>query len=161
MSLDIVIRKFIAKDADKIIQLNTEDLAGTISEDSQILKEYFDEYIKNPDSTAYFIAEIDKELVGYVYGAPLIDSDDDFFFEEIDNKTQAYIIEYILIKESQRGKGISKMLYNTIMSQASQEGYERLVTLVSKNNENSLRLQRSLGMKEILSKDSYLFSLEL
>ena len=77
----------------------------------------FQEYWKNP--RAFGVKDDDGKIVGYL----------EFDTEEWNNRI---IMTQLLVDESQRGKGIGKMLFDFVKNFAKQEDY-RIITLETQN----------------------------
>ena len=71
MSLDIIIRKFVAEDVTNLITLFDESQPGAIAEDIEVTRQYLLDYAANPDSDTYFLAEMNGKLIGYILGGML------------------------------------------------------------------------------------------
>lgn len=162
MSLDIIIRKFVAEDVTNLITLFDESQPGAIAEDIEVTRQYLLDYAANPDSDTYFLAEMNGKLIGYILGIPLQDlNEDDPLMEIVDNPDNMYYCEMVFVTDSQRGQGVSKLLYKTIMDYAISQGYNEIISMVSGDNEASLSLHRSFGMQEELLRKSFVFRLRL
>jgi phosphinothricin acetyltransferase len=61
-----------------------------------------------------------------------------------------YTVEVsVYVEESQRGKGISKMLLRSLIDRAKETNHHALIAGISADNEISINLHRSLGFTEV------------
>jgi predicted GNAT superfamily acetyltransferase len=162
MSLDIILRKFAEEDAADLIALSIERQPGATIEEIEEMRKYLCDFHQNPSSTTYFVAEKNGKLIGYIMGMPMKDFEkEDPLLEKVHDPEVTYYCQDVFVTETERRKGVSKMLYRVIMNYALEEGYKEIAAVVTKDNEPSIMLHRSFGMTEESIDRSIIFKLQL
>ena len=106
--------------------------------------EYYDisEFIKSNDAEL-FVATINNEIVGSGYG--LIKQNKNHFA----HKEHGYV-GFMFVKDEHRGKGISKLILNTIFDWFKNRGIKETRLQVYQENSSAIKAYEKVGFKKNL-----------
>ena len=109
-----------------------------------------------------FVAELNKEIAGTIvaYDGAKTETLRKPFFEyistrfhsnafkmELESKAGEFYIDTLSVDPKFQGKGIGKLLINTVIIEAKRLGFKRVGLLVSSTNPNAKRLYEKVGFK--------------
>lgn len=97
------------------------------------------ENLENP-SSIYLCCKSDSEIVGFAGISIILDT------AELNN---------IVIKKSQRGKGLSSLLLEELIKIAKSRGCKRINLEVAKSNEIAINLYKKFGFKQVGLRPGY------
>ena len=134
MTQDITVRQMEEKDIDSLVIIEEECFSLPWSK-----KAFQESYVK--DYAYFFVAEIDKEIVGYV-GLYKMGND-------------GYITN-IVISSLHRRKGIGYKLMSSVLDFAKRENMEHITLEVRESNIPAIALYEKLGFVKVgIRKDFY------
>jgi ribosomal-protein-alanine N-acetyltransferase len=134
MTQDITVRQMEEKDIDSLVIIEEECFSLPWSK-----KAFQESYVK--DYAYFFVAEIDKEIVGYV-GLYKMGNDGD--------------ITNIGISSLHRRKGIGYKLMSSVLDFAKRENMEHITLEVRESNIPAIALYEKLGFVKVgIRKDFY------
>lgn len=128
---NLIIRECTYEDLDKIISLQQqweiEDIThGFVPADKRYLEEKVGKY--------FYIAELNSEIVGFVYGTVHNAENIGIF-----NEGEAYIqVDDIYISQNNRGTGLGNILLEKILNTAKESGIERSLIYSSTKDMDSI-----------------------
>lgn len=122
---ELVIRKMKANDIDDVVKVESESFKDPWPKDI-----FYQEIIVN-DHAHYFVAQLDKEIIGYAG-----------FWAVIDDAQ----ITNVAIKPRYRGYKMGEKLFEYTCQQAMNLGVKRLSLEVRKSNTIAQRMYRKFGL---------------
>jgi N-acetylglutamate synthase-like GNAT family acetyltransferase len=128
---NLIIRECTYEDLDKIISLQQqweiEDITyGFVPADKSYLEEKIGKY--------FYIAELNSEIIGFVYGTVHKAENIGIF-----NEGEAYIeVDDICISQNNRGAGLGNVLLEKILNMAKENGIERSLVYSSTKDMDSI-----------------------
>ena len=134
MTQDITVRQMEEKDIDSLVIIEEECFSLPWSK-----KAFQESYVK--DYAYFFVAEVDKEIVGYV-GLYKMGNDGD--------------ITNIAISSLHRRKGIGYKLMSSVLDFAKRENMEHITLEVRESNIPAIKKKKKLGFVKVgIRKDFY------
>ncbi len=142
------IRKAKIQEIDKIRKLNTAIFMSNSAYDDDIIpqfadteigKKYFEKAIKRTDG-CFFVAEENKQLIGYTNGGAL-----DLAYR----KSKYFEIENLGVLPGAKRKGVGTQLIEAIQTWAKEHGYQKIYLESYIRNKEALAFYRKQGYIDI------------
>jgi GNAT superfamily N-acetyltransferase len=131
---DIIIRRAVKEDCSRIMEL-VQELAEYEKAPGEVTVslKHFEEsgFGKNPVWWA-FVAETGNNIVGFAL----------YYVRYSTWKGQAMYLEDILVTHAMRGKGIGKMLFERLIEEAKEKGFNRIAWQVLDWNEPAINFYK-------------------
>ncbi|MES1221221.1 MAG: GNAT family N-acetyltransferase [Bacteroidota bacterium] len=132
--MDIKIRKAVKEDCPRLMELIRE-LADYEKAPNEVTvtMEHFEEsgFGKNPVWWS-FVAEVNGQVVGFAL----------YYTRYSTWKGQAMYLEDILVTNEMRGKGIGKLLFDRLIEEAKEKGWNRILWQVLDWNEPAINFYK-------------------
>lgn len=110
-----------------------EKMSKTEQENTLITKK--SEFKKNCQTGFSFVAEINNQIVGFI------------FSQETSPFTDKIYVRHIAIHPDYQAKGIGKKLYKSLMGKAKKTGKKEIIATINPDNPPSIKLHEQLGFK--------------
>lgn len=132
--MEITIRKAVKKDCPRLLEL-VQELADyeKAPDEVTVSLEHFEEsgFGKSPVWWA-LVAEVDNVIVGFAL----------YYIRYSTWKGQAMYLEDILVTKAMRGKGIGKMLFDSLIKEAKEKKFSRIAWQVLDWNEPAINFYK-------------------
>lgn len=103
------------------------------------LKDFEERFFNITKQDAWIVCEIDKQIAGYAYSAPL--------FERAAFNWDTEFSIYL--NENYHSKHIGTALYHCLLDIAKLQGYYNIYSLIESSNTPSIEMHKKFGFKEI------------
>lgn len=142
------VREMMSHDAEAVARLVSlfEPVSTTVFQgiDAEDVAAWVKEHLAKPE-WAGFVAEVEGEVVGFVFCQDMAEQPSRFVFPEV--RDMAYLL-YLAVDEAFRGQGIARALIRACEALARKWGRTGLLLDVSEDNP-ALRLYERLGFERL------------
>ena len=136
------VRLATRSDAEKIalfqvlMAAETEDKVLDQASVATAVKAVFDD----PNKGFYFVGEIDGQVISSLL----------ITYEWSDwRNSNLWYIQSVFVEADNRGQGVFKKMYQTVVDQAKQNGVKHIRLYVENDNDRAQKVYQSLGMKKL------------
>lgn len=145
--MSVVIRNAGIDDIEAILNIYApyiKDTVVTFEYDIPSIEEFTERFLQITKKDPWIVCEIDNEIAGYAYNAPLFE-----------RTAFSWDTEFsVYINSKYHSMNIGSTLYKCLLDISSLQGYYNIYSLIESSNTASLNLHYKLGFKEITSMEN-------